>query len=216
MANNFEELRKNMVEKQLINRGIEDKNVIEAFSKVPREEFVDDKYKRSAYDDGPLPIGSGQTISQPYIVALMIDSLNLNADDKVLEIGTGSGYAAAVLAKIVNQVYTIEKIDNLAEKAKERFKKLNYTNISVKVGDGTLGWTENAPYDGIVVSAAAPHVPEALINQLAESGEIIIPVGEEGGVQRLKLIKKAKDGTVTEDNLDYVRFVPLLGENGYK
>lgn len=216
MANNFEELRKKMVEKQLINRGIEDEKVIDAFAKVPREEFVGEKYKSSAYDDGPLPIGSGQTISQPYIVALMIDSLNLNKDDKVLEIGTGSGYAAAVLAKIVNEVYTIEKIDRLAEKAKERFKKLNYTNISTKVGDGTLGWEENAPYDGIVVSAAAPHVPEALINQLAESGKIIIPVGEDGGVQRLKLIKKAKDGTVNEENLDYVRFVPLLGENGYK
>jgi protein-L-isoaspartate(D-aspartate) O-methyltransferase len=216
MANNFEELRKKMVDKQLINRGIKDEKVIDAFSEVPREEFVGEKYKSSAYDDGPLPIGSGQTISQPYIVALMIDSLNLNEDDKVLEIGTGSGYAAAVLAKIVNEVYTIEKIDKLAEKAKERFKKLNYTNISTKVGDGTLGWSENAPYDGIVVSAAAPHVPEALINQLAESGKIIIPVGEDGGVQRLKLIKKSKDGTVTEENLDYVRFVPLLGENGYK
>lgn len=216
MTNNFEVLRKKMVEKQLINRGIKDKNVIEAFRKVPREDFVDEEYKKSAYDDGPLPIGSGQTISQPYIVALMIDSLNLNADDKVLEIGTGSGYAAAVLSKIVNEVYTIEKIDKLAEKAKERFKKLNYTNISIKLGDGTLGWAENAPYDGIVVSAAAPHVPEALINQLAESGEIIIPVGEEGGVQRLKLIKKSKDGTIIEENLDYVRFVPLLGENGYK
>jgi protein-L-isoaspartate(D-aspartate) O-methyltransferase len=216
MANNFEELRKKMVEKQLINRGIEDEKVIDAFAEVPREEFVGEKYKSSAYDDGPLPIGSGQTISQPYIVALMIDSLNLNEDDKVLEIGTGSGYAAAVLAKIVNEVYTIEKIDKLAEKAKERFKKLNYTNISTKVGDGTLGWEENAPYDGIVVSAAAPHVPEALINQLAESGKIIIPVGEDGGVQRLKLIKKTEDGTVNEENLDYVRFVPLLGENGYK
>lgn len=215
MADNFQELRKDMVEKQLIKRGIKSKNVIEAFSEVPREEFVAEKYKSSAYDDGPLPIGSGQTISQPYIVALMIDNLNLNADDKVLEIGTGSGYAAAILSKIVKEVYTIEKVESLAEKAVQHFKKLNYDNISVKVGDGTLGWPEIAPYNGIVVSAAAPYVPQALIEQLAEDGKIIIPVGEQGGVQRLKLIKKKKDGEIKEDNLDYVRFVPLLGENGY-
>jgi protein-L-isoaspartate(D-aspartate) O-methyltransferase len=216
MDKDFERLRRNMVEKQLINRGIKDKKVIAAFREVPREKFVDDKYKASAYDDGPLPIGAGQTISQPYIVAMMIDSLNLNADDKVLEIGTGSGYAAAVLSKIVNEVYTIEKITQLANKAAGHFKKLNYNNIFIKVGDGTRGWPENAPYNGIVVSAAAPHVPDALIKQLTSPGKMIIPVGEKGGVQRLKLIKKSKKGKITEDNLDYVRFVPLIGENGFR
>lgn len=216
MKLDFEKLRKEMVEQQIKNRGIEDEKVLNAFREVPREEFVEENYKSSSYDDGALPIGAGQTISQPYIVALMIDSLNLKPDEKVLEIGTGSGYAAAVLSRIVEEVYTIETIETLAQKAVKRFARLEYDNIEVKIGDGTLGWEENAPYDGIVVSAAAPHVPEALIKQLSDKGRIIIPVGERGGVQRLKVIKKDEEGKISEENLDYVRFVPLRGENGYR
>jgi len=216
MTLDYEKLRREMVEEQIKRRGIEDERVLNAFREVPREEFVDEKYISSAYNDGALPIGAGQTISQPYIVALMIDSLNLKPDEKVLEIGTGSGYAAAVLSRIVEEVYTIETIETLAQKAIKRFARLEYDNIEVKIGDGTLGWAENAPYDGIVVSAAAPHVPDALIKQLSENGRIVIPVGEKGGVQRLKVIKKDKEGKTSEENLDYVRFVPLRGENGYR
>ncbi len=215
MTLDFEKLRREMVEQQIKSRGIEDDRVLNAFREVHREEFVEEKYKSSAYNDGALPIGAGQTISQPYIVALMIDSLNLKSDENVLEIGTGSGYAAAVLSRIVEKVYTIETIETLAQKAIRRFDRLEYNNIEVKIGDGTLGWAENAPYDGIVVSAAAPHVPEALINQLSENGRIVIPVGEKGGVQRLKVIRKGEEGKTSAENLDYVRFVPLRGENGY-
>lgn len=215
MTLDFEKLRREMVEQQIKSRGIEDDRVLDAFREVPREEFVEEKYKSSAYNDGALPIGAGQTISQPYIVALMIDSLNLKSDEKVLEIGTGSGYAAAVLSRMVEEVYTIETIETLAQKAISRFDRLEYSNIEVKIGDGTLGWAENAPYDGIVVSAAAPHVPDALIKQLSENGRIVIPVGEKGGVQRLKVIRKGEEGKTSEEKLDYVRFVPLRGENGY-
>ncbi|ADQ15148.1 protein-L-isoaspartate(D-aspartate) O-methyltransferase [Halanaerobium hydrogeniformans] len=215
MSVNFTKLREKMVKTQIIRRGIKDGKIIEAFKNVAREEFVDSKYKDDAYNDSPLPIDKGQTISQPYIVAYMIEKLNLSEEDKVLEIGTGSGYAAAILAQIVEEVYTIERFEILAEKASQRFKKLGYNNIKVKVGDGTLGWGEYAPYDGIVVSAAAPHVPEELKEQLAENGKIIIPVGEKTGVQQLKLITKSKENTFKEENLDYVRFVPLTGENGW-
>jgi len=216
MVRNFEKLRRQMVEEQLLKRGIDDDKVLEAFRIVPREKFVGEKYKSSAYEDGALPIEEGQTISQPYIVALMIQSLVLKEDDKVLEIGTGSGYAAAVLSKMVKDVYTIEKIPLLAEKAIERFDRLEYDNIKVKIGDGTLGWKEHAPYDGIIVSAAAPHIPEELLKQLSAEGRIIIPVGERSGVQQLKRIKKDKEGNIEEEKLDYVRFVPLRGEDGYK
>ena len=215
MTLDFEKLRREMVEQQIKSRGIKDDRVLNAFREVPREEFVEEKYKSSAYNDGALPIGAGQTISQPYIVALMIDSLNLKSDEKVLEIGTGSGYAAAVLSRMVEEVYTIETIESLAQKAIRRFDRLEYNNIEVKIGDGTLGWAENAPYDGIVVSAAAPHVPDALIKQLSENGRIVIPVGEKGGVQRLKVIRKGEEGKTRAEKLDYVRFVPLRGENGY-
>lgn len=215
MSEDFKKLRKKMVKTQLIRRGIENEKVIEAFKKVAREEFVDPKYQHSSYNDSPLPIDKDQTISQPYIVAYMIEKLALKENDRVLEIGTGSGYAAAILAEIVAEVYTIERFETLAGKAAERFEKLDYNNIEVKIGDGSLGWEEYAPYDGIVVSAAAPYVPEKLKEQLAENGKIIIPIGEKKGVQQLKLITKIKEDNFKEESLDYVRFVPLTGEDGW-
>lgn len=214
MTEDFKELREKMVKTQLIRRGIEAEQVIKAFKKVPREKFVDPSYQDSAYNDSPLPIDKDQTISQPYIVAYMIEKLALDENSRVLEIGTGSGYAAAVLAEIAAEVYTIERFEVLAEKASKRFNSLGYDNVKVKVGDGTLGWEEHAPYDGIVVSAAAPHVPQKLKEQLAENGKMIIPVGEKRGVQQLKIISK-KNGKLSEESLDYVRFVPLTGENGW-
>lgn len=216
MDRNFDQLRRQMVKEQLINRGIEDQAVIDAFKKVPREKFMLEENKDLAYQDGAQTIEAGQTISQPYIVALMIQALNLDESDKVLEIGTGSGYAAAILAEIAAEVYTIERIEKLAVKAKEVLKELNYSNVEVKIGDGSLGWSEKAPYDAVLVSAAAPYVPENLIVQLKKSGKIVIPIGERGGIQRLKLIKKKYNGKIKEESLEYVRFVPLLGEDSWR
>ena len=208
MDKNFEKLRRQMVKEQLIKRGIEDQSVIDAFKKVPREKFMLAENRKLAYQDGAQSIDAGQTISQPYIVALMIQAINLNQSDRVLEIGTGSGYAAALLAEIAAEVYTIEKIEQLGVKAKEVLVDLNYDNVEVKHGDGSLGWAENAPYDAIVVSAAAPYVPEKLIDQLANRGRLIIPIGERSGIQQLKLITKKYKGKIKEESLEYVRFVP--------
>ena len=216
MSVDFEKLRRQMVKEQLIKRGIEDQSVLDAFKKVPREKFMLDKNKELAYEDGAQKIGAGQTISQPYIVALMIQALKLDESDRVLEVGTGSGYAAALLAEIAAEVYTIEKIEQLADKAKEVLSELNYDNVELKVGDGSLGWEENAPYDAVVVSAAAPYAPEKLVEQLKKGGKIVIPIGERGGIQQLKLLKKKYNGKIKEENLEYVRFVPLLGEDSWK
>lgn len=216
MEKDYEKLRQKMVEEQLISRGIEDETVLEAFRKTAREKFMLERNRDYAYQDGAQSIEAGQTISQPYIVALMLQALKLKTDDRVLEVGTGSGYAAALLAEIVKEVYTIERIEELAIKARRVLRELNYQNVKVKIGDGSLGWKEKAPYDAILVSAAAPYIPEKLIEQLANRGRLIIPVGRRSGVQQLKLITKKYNGRVKEESLEYVRFVPLLGEDSWR
>ncbi|MCM8772934.1 MAG: protein-L-isoaspartate(D-aspartate) O-methyltransferase [Candidatus Omnitrophica bacterium] len=213
MATNFEELRRRMVEEQLIRRGISDKKVISAFLKIPREMFVPESLKEFAYEDGPLSIGEGQTISQPYIVALMTESLKLKGNEKVLEIGTGSGYQSAILAEIGCEVYSIERIEKLAKKAEIVLKKLGY-NVKIKIGDGTLGWEEYSPFDRIIVTAAAPEIPKTLLSQLSsEEGRMVIPVGDRF-VQDLILIIKKKD-KIEKINLGGCQFVPLIGEEGW-
>lgn len=206
--------RQRMVETQLITRGLRNKAVLQSMRAVPRHYFVPPHLRDHAYDDGPLPIGEGQTISQPYIVALMADALKPAPTDRVLEIGTGSGYAAAVLSRLVSTVYTIERYSGLAEEAKSRFRLLGYDNIKVMVGDGTRGWPEEAPYDGIQVTAGAPEVPQTLFEQLRPGGRLVIPVGGMG-FQELWGIGKNQDGTMTRENLCAVRFVPLVGVEGW-
>jgi len=200
--------RKEMVEEQIISRGITDRQVITAMRKVERHKFVPKDYERHAYIDGPLPIGEGQTISQPFIVALMTEKLGLKGDEKVLEIGTGSGYQAAVLSLIVKEVYTIEIVPELAKSAAGRLESLGFKNVHVKCGDGFLGWTEVAPFDGIIITCAAPKVPEPLTEQLAEGGRIVMPLGEE--YQMLVLIKKVK-GKLEKVEIIPVMFVPMKG-----
>ncbi|MCS7202304.1 MAG: protein-L-isoaspartate(D-aspartate) O-methyltransferase [Dictyoglomus sp.] len=190
------------------SRGVKDEKVLKAMLKVPRHLFVDKSLWNSAYGDFPLPIGFGQTISQPYIVALMTESLRLKGDEKVLEIGTGSGYQAAILAEITKKVYTVEIIKELADRAKERLRALGYTYVMVKWDDGYYGWKEYAPYDAIIVTCAPDHVPPPLIQQLKEGGRMVIPVGPPGMYQTLWLIEK-KDGKLKFTDLGGVLFVPL-------
>lgn len=197
-----------MVETQIKARGIKDEKVLSAMLKVPRHEFVPSLWRFLAYADRPLPIGEGQTISQPYIVALMTELLELKGTEKVLEIGTGSGYQAAILAEIVPEVYTIEIIPELTKTAEERLKKLGYENIFVKCGDGYYGWPEKSPFDAIIVTCGAGHIPPALIEQLAEGGRMVIPVGK--GWQKLLLVRKKNEKVTTEFVTDVI-FVPLLG-----
>ena len=208
----YEKLRKDMVEYQLKRRGISDKKVIDAFLKVEREKFVLPEMKDMAYDDTPLPIGEGQTISQPYIVALMTEALELEGNEKVLEIGTGSGYQAAILAEIGCEVYSVERIPSLAERAKKLLEKLGY-NVKVKIGDGTLGWIEHAPYDRIIVTAAGPHIPKPLIEQLKDGGKLIMPVGNYFSQDLILLEKKGKN--LIKKNLGGCQFVPLKGKEGW-
>jgi len=200
-------LRKKMVETQLKERGIKDEKVLNAMYKVERHLFVPDNLKNFAYEDCPLPIGEGQTISQPYTVALMTELLQLKGNEKVLEIGTGSGYQSAILAEISSQIYTIEIIQSLAESAEKRLKKLGYKNIKVKCGDGYLGWEEYAPFDCIIVTCAPSSIPTPLIKQLKNNGRMVIPVGE--NFQKLKLIEKRND-KVIENDIIPVRFVPMI------
>lgn len=188
-----------------------DPRVMDAMAKVPRHEFVPFLQKRYAYQNRPLPIGHGQTISQPYIVAIMTDLLKPKPDHRVLEIGTGSGYQAAILSEVVAEVYTIEIISALGEDAEERFKKLHYRNIQSRIGDGYYGWENAAPFDGIVVTAAASHVPPPLIEQLKPGGRMVIPVGSPFLVQHLIVVEKHADGKVTSKQILPVRFVPLTG-----
>jgi protein-L-isoaspartate(D-aspartate) O-methyltransferase len=212
----FEAARENMVKRQLIPRGIQDPGVLKGMREVPREQFVPDELKPNAYDDGPLPIGGGQTISQPYIVALMIQAMRLEPSDKVLEIGTGSGYAAAVTSYAAAEVYTVERYEDLAETAREKLKRLGYRNVHVLVGDGTLGWREHAPYNGIVVTAGAPDVPGPLKEQLAVGGRLVIPVGDSGLMgQELLRVRKESEDEFKQEHLGAVRFVPLVGEAGW-
>ncbi|MBI5641382.1 MAG: protein-L-isoaspartate(D-aspartate) O-methyltransferase [Nitrospirae bacterium] len=209
----FKDLRELMVESQLIPRGIRDKRVLDAMRRVPRHLFVDDSMQHIAYDDMALPIGEGQTISQPYMVAVMTELLELHGKEKVLEIGTGSGYQAAVLAELAREVYTIERMPILAERAETKFQDLFYRNIHVRVGDGTLGWSEEAPFDRIIITAGSPAVPEPLIQQLSIDGILVIPVGSRYSQQLLR-IRKTKDGTAEEYHTPCV-FVPLIGTYGW-
>lgn len=210
----MENLRERMVDRQLAARGIHDPAVLAAMRAVPREEFVPENLRHHAYDDGPLPIGGGQTISQPFIVAIMIESLKLESSDRVLEIGVGSGYAAAVLAEIVAQVYGIERIETLAVAARRRLERLGYDNVEIRHGDGTKGWSEKGPFDAIVVAAAGPKVPEALKEQLAPGGRMVIPVGSSRFDQNLLRLTRTDRG-IKEERLEAVRFVPLVGEEGW-
>lgn len=203
-----------MVESQIVERGIRDKRVIEVMRKVPRHLFVPEDIIDSAYDDRALPIGHGQTISQPYIVALMTELLELKGDEKILEIGTGSGYQAAILAELVKEVHTIERVEQLAEEAKKRFEKIGMKNIKVYVKDGTEGLTEEAPFDRIIITAATPEIPQPLIEQLKEGGIIVAPVGERYSQYMLKAIKKGKN--LERYYLIPVAFVPLIGKYGWK
>ncbi len=203
-----------MVENQLISRVIQDELVLSAFRKVPRHRFVPKEFLDSAYGDHPLPIGEGQTISQPYMVALMTEALQLKGQERVLEIGTGSGYQAAILAEIAREVYSVERFETLASRAKGVLEELGYGNVKVKVGDGTLGWEEFSPYDGIVVTAGAPHAPKPLVDQLKEGGRIVIPIGGSFS-QMLTLVTKSR-GKVSSQNICACVFVPLIGEEGWK
>ncbi len=212
---NFARLREKMVQEQLLERGIRDSRVIGAFLKVPREKFVPKKMQVYAYEDGPLSIGYGQTISQPYMVALMTELLGLDKRDKVLEIGTGSGYQTAILAELAGEVYSVERIPELAERAQEVLQDLGYANVKIRVGDGTLGWDTYAPYDRIIVTAGAPKVPLPLIEQLAPGGRMVIPVGPRYH-QVLKVLEKTSDGEVVEKEDIPCVFVPLIGAEGWQ
>jgi protein-L-isoaspartate(D-aspartate) O-methyltransferase len=206
--------RDRMVERQIAARGVADPAVLTALREVPREVFVEDDLKASAYEDRPLRIGENQTISQPYIVALMLAAAALKPGDRVLEIGTGSGYAAAAMSRIAARVYTIERHASLAQAAKRRFAELGYDNIETRIGDGTLGWPEAAPFDAILVAAGGPDVPEALKRQLADGGSLVMPVGIESGHQ--ELLKLTRRGEIYEtSDLGGVAFVPLIGAQGW-
>ena len=206
----YSEVRKKMVRDTMRLRDIADEKVLAVMEKVPRHEFVPEEYLNQAYEDHPLPIGYGQTISQPYIVALMTQLLKLKHGEKVLEIGTGSGYQAAVLAELTDQVYTVEIIKELVEESEEKLKRLGYANVKVKQADGYYGWEEHAPYDAIIVTCAPDHVPQPLVEQLADGGRLIIPVGPPGSYQTLWQITRQGDEVVSK-NVTGVIFVPLTG-----
>ena len=215
VATAFEETRRRMVERQLVDRGIVDPRVLAAMAKVPRERFVAADQVSLAYRDGPLPIGEGQTISQPYVVARMTEALGLRPTDRVLEIGTGSGYAAAVLAELAAEVYTIERIPALAERARRRLADLGYATVRVLTGDGTLGWPAHAPYDAIVATAGGPRAPEALLDQLAIGGRLVMPVGPDPYEQQLVRIVRTTAERYEHAQLEPVAFVPLIGAQGW-
>jgi len=194
----------------LTGRAAFDRRVMEAMSRVPRDEFVPDELKSSAYDNGPLPIGYGQTISQPYIVALMTDLLDPQPDHRLLEVGTGSGYQAAILSLLCDTVYSVDRVAALTRTARTRLQRLGYDNVQLCSGNGYLGWPEHAPYDGIIVTAAAPYVPEALLTQLKPGGRLVIPVGEHYASQQLQLLTKAPSGEIRRRDILGVAFVPLI------
>jgi protein-L-isoaspartate(D-aspartate) O-methyltransferase len=206
------EERMEMVDYQIRRRGVTDQDVLAAMERVPRHEFVPADYKSQAYADHPLPIGYGQTISQPYIVALMTELLALHESDRVLEIGTGSGYQAAILAEIVAEVYTVEIVEPLAREAQQRLERLGYRNVHVLPADGYYGWSEHAPYDAIIVTCAPDHIPQPLVQQLKDGGKLVIPVGPPGGYQTLwQVIRQGSE--VQKRNVTGVLFVPLTGEH---
>jgi len=208
--------REAMVQNQLVGRGIRDQLVLEAMRKVPRERFVPEMERDFAYTDGPLPIGAGQTISQPYIVALMTEALQLKGGERVLEIGTGSGYAAAILAEISGEVFTVERVKELADRAADTLRDQGYVNAHVRHGDGTLGWAERAPYDAIVVTAGGPKVPESLRQQLAVGGRLVMPVGINLQFQSLVQVVRISDDRFDSTDLGAVRFVALVGKEGWR
>lgn len=209
----FDINRERMIEEQLVTRGITDQRVLEAMRTVPRHLFVEDAFQAHAYGDFPLPIGSGQTISQPYIVALMTMALHLTGDEKILEIGTGSGYHAAILSRLCQKVYTVERLDALVSRARKVFDRLRYHNIISRIDDGTEGWPSEAPFDRIIVTAGGPRIPEPLVAQLADPGRLIMPVGGQE-VQELQLVDK-RDGDITVTTIEQVRFVDLIGAHGW-
>jgi protein-L-isoaspartate(D-aspartate) O-methyltransferase len=209
----FDRLRQDMVEKQIEARGIRDANVLAAMRKVPRHMFVSEALMDQAYNDFPLPIGEQQTISQPYIVAEMTQALQLGPDDRVLEIGTGSGYQAAILSQIAFRVYTIERIHSLYLKARKLFDQMGYHNIVMRYSDGTTGWRDESPFDAIIVTAGAPEIPEVLVNQLAVGGRLVIPVGNQYAQELIRLVRN--ENGVQQTNLGGCRFVKLVGEHGW-
>ena len=213
---NFVSEREAMVERQLRRRGIIEQALLDAFRSVPRELFVDRDVAHLAYGDHPLPIEAGQTISQPYIVALMIQAAAIAAGDKVLEVGSGSGYAAAVMSRIAARVIGIERQHELVGLAKDRLEALAYANIQIVEGDGSMGWPEDAPYQAILVAASGSHVPKSLADQLAPGGRLVMPLGEPGWTQKLVCVTRGPDGLLEQADLGQVRFVPLIGEEGWK
>ncbi len=213
-GNQSEKERLHMVDKQLVARGISDEQVLDAMRNVPREVFVPAKYRHDAFNDGPLPIGKGQTISQPYMVALMTECLNLTKDAKVLEIGTGSGYQMAVLLRITPYVYSIERIAALAENAQNTLVSLGYESVNIKVGDGTCGWPEQAPFDGIIVTSGAPSITETLKEQLADGGRLIIPVGTRHTQTLYKITRTGN--RFNQEEITCCVFVPLIGKYGWE
>lgn len=212
-GNNYETSRQRMVDEQLVPRGITDKLTLAAMTQVPRHLFVDDAMRSRAYGDYPLPIAAGQTISQPFIVALMTQTLGLSGSEKILEIGTGSGYQAAILSRMCQRIYTVERINQLLASARKIFDKLRYFNIVAKLDDGTTGWPEEGPFDAIIITAGGPEIPPPLVEQLAEGGRMIIPVGGQD-VQELQLVSK-QEGGVSVQKLEKVRFVDLVGKYGW-
>ncbi len=214
-GDDYADRRERMVSQQIASRAIVDPAVLAAMRAVPREQFVLEPYRQYAYDDTPLPIPANQTISQPFIVAYMIAALALGPEDRVLEIGTGSGYAAAVLSRIAREVYTVERHYKLADYARSRLERLGYANVQVRHGDGTRGWPEHAPYDGVIVAAGGPAVPESLRGQLAIGGRLVMPVGRSRSAQNLILITRVDEGVYRDEMLVPVAFVPLIGDEGW-
>ncbi len=210
-----EKRRFDMVEKQIVSREIRDERILEAMRAVPRHLFMEEALREKAYGDSPLPIGERQTISQPYMVAVMTEMLRLKGDEKVLEIGTGSGYQTAVLSRVAGQVYSVERIPALLAKARKTLEALGYSNVALRVTDGTYGWKEYAPYDAIIVTAGGPEVPPTLINQLAQGGRLVIPVGNEDR-QYLHKITKGRNGTTKESISIPCSFVKLVGHFGWQ
>lgn len=207
--------REAMIERQIASRGIREPTILEAFRAVPREEFLSPEYADLAYGDHPLPIEAGQTISQPYIVALMIQAAEMKAGDNVLEVGAGSGYAAAVMSRIAGSVTAIERQPDLVKVAQERMRRLGFDNVRIVEGDGTRGWQAEAPYDAILAAASGSHVPQAWVEQLADGGRIVMPVGEPDWVQKLIKVTRGPGGKLITEDLGGVRFVPLIGEEGW-
>jgi protein-L-isoaspartate(D-aspartate) O-methyltransferase len=207
--------REAMVERQLRRRGIVEPEILDAFSAVPREAFVSADKAHLAYEDHPLPIEAGQTISQPYIVALMIQAGAIRPADTVLEVGSGSGYASAVISRIATRVIGIERQPDLVIASRERLRRLGYDNVEIVEGDGTRGWRDAAPYDAILAAASGSHVPESLLGQLAPGGRLVIPLGPPGGIQQLVKVTRQDDGILKQEDLGAVRFVPLIGQEGW-